>query len=442
MRDSAGADGAPLRIAMLIPGTGHFICGSCLRDNALARGLRAAGHDVLAVPLYLPFVLEDAPPQEADATVRMGGINMYLQQRAPFLGRLPRLVADALDRPGLLRWAARRGDMTDPSELGAMTVSMLRGELGAQASEVEKLVGWLHENERFDLIVLSNALLVGLVRRVKERTGAPVLCTLQGEAPFLDGLPEPHRAAAWREVAERAVDVDAFVAVSRWYGDHVRERLALPAERVHVVHNGVELDGLADLEPARPERPTIGYLARMCVDKGLPVLVEAFARLKERGTIDGLALRVAGVMLREDERVVAECRARLAAAGCERDATFLPNVSRADKLAFLRSLSVLSVPATYGESFGLYVLEALAAGVPVVQPNSGAFPEIVAATGGGVLCAPDDPDALADALAGVLRDPDAARAMGARGRAAVLERFTSERMARGVAAVARMLAPT
>ena len=108
---------------------------------------------------------------------------------------------------------------------------------------------------------------------------------------------------------------------------------------------------------------------------------------------------------------------------------FLPNISRADKLRFLQTISLLSVPATYGESFGLYILEALACGVPVVQPRHGAFPEVVEATGGGILCDPDDPEALADGLARLLRDDVEAAKLADRGRRRVREAFTADAMA-------------
>ena len=90
---------------------------------------------------------------------------------------------------------------------------------------------------------------------------------------------------------------------------------------------------------------------------------------------------------------------------------------------------MFSVPANYGEAFGLYVIEALAAGVPVVQPRTAAFPEILAATGGGVLCEPNDAKSLADALEELLLNPDRARALGEAGRRAVAEKFSAEAMA-------------
>ncbi len=112
---------------------------------------------------------------------------------------------------------------------------------------------------------------------------------------------------------------------------------------------------------------------------------------------------------------------------------FSPNPNRAEKIAFLSGLTVLSVPATYGEAFGLYVLEALAAGVPVVQPRHGAFPEILAATGGGILCEPNDPRALADAFESLLLDPTQARALGEQGQIAVRENHRRSHGARNLA---------
>ncbi len=123
-------------------------------------------------------------------------------------------------------------------------------------------------------------------------------------------------------------------------------------------------------------------------------------------------------------------RKRLAEAGYIGETAFFPNLSRAEKLDFLGALSVFSVPANYGESFGLYLLEAQAAGVPVVQPRAAAFPEIIEATGGGVLCEPDDPKSLADAIEQLLLSPQLARALGETGRKAVFEKFSVEAMAK------------
>lgn len=430
-----------MKFMLLVPGTGHFYCGSCLRDDALGKALRAMGHNVEVVPLYLPLVVEDpaADPAAPQVPVHMGGINMYLQQKTKLARRLPRWLADLLDRPGLLRWASRRGNLTEAPDLGAMTLSMLRGEHGQQALEVEKLVAWAKATSTPDVIVLSNAMLTGVARRLRQELRAPVVVTLQGEAPFLDALPAPFSEQAWQALRDNAAGIDAFVPVSRFYGDEMAKRLGIDSERLHVVENGIDVHDL-QTEPTRlAERQpkAIGYLARMCRDKGLPTLVDAFALLLEKNTVPDLRLRVAGVMLREDRALVEELRARLRATGHAERAEFLPNVTRQQKLDLLHSLSVLSVPATYGESFGLYVLEAWAAGTPVAQPRIGPFPDLIAATGGGLLCEPDDPASLAEALEQLLLDGERAQRMADAGRAACLTHFTSERMAREFEAVCR-----
>ena len=307
---------------------------------------------------------------------------------------------------------------------------MVRGEHGRQAHSIDELVAALRAEGPLPAVIgLSNVMLIGLARALKQATDARIVCTLQGEAPFLDALPEPYRGQVWAEIAERCADVDAFAAVSAHYGALMRERLDFPAARLHVVHNGVELGGMEPAPGGRPIRPVIGYLARMCSDKGLGTLVDAFVALKRGGEIPRLRLKIAGAMLPADRPYVDSLKRRLADVGIDDDVEFHPNFPGHEKTPFLQSLSVLSVPATYGESFGLFVLEALAHGVPVVEPRHGAFPEIVEATGGGLLCEPDDAASLADALRRLLLDRDEADSLAAAGRAKILEHFTSNHMA-------------
>jgi len=424
-----------MRLVHLTAGTGTFHCGTCLRDVALVRALRARGHDALLAPLYLPLVLDE---EEESGPVRMGGINVFLAHGRHL--RLPRFVQDWLDSPRLLRWAARRGEMTQAHVLGEMTVAMLRGEEGSQRGEIEKLLVWLRGLERPDVVLLSNALLLGLARPLERELGCPVLCTLQGEAPYLDALPEPHRSAAWCATAERARDVRAFLAVSEFTAELMRARLALHPERVHVVPNGIDAREFVPPQQ-RAGPPTIGYVARLCRDKGLETLVEAFLLLKRRPEFAALRLLAAGAALRGDRARLSALEARLTSAGHSGAYAFQRNVNLAQKLEVLRASTVFSVPATYGESFGLYLLEAWAMGLPVVQPEHGAFPELLRATGAGLLCRPDDPGALAEGLATLLLDGARARALGEAGRRAVLEHFSAERMARDVERVCRISMP-
>src|SRR5262249_48879285 len=109
--------------------------------------------------------------------------------------------------------------------------------------------------------------------------------------------------------------------------------------------------------------------------------------------------------------------------------------THADKVRFLRSIDLLAVPTTYREPKGLYVLEAWANGVPVVKPRHGAFPELIEATGGGLLVPPDDPAALAAGVRQMLEDHELRDRAGGAGEAAVRERFTADVMARESVAV-------
>ena len=424
-----------MRVVQLIPGTGTFHCGTCLRDHALARALRRAGHDVLLTPLYLPLVLEH--DEDAGGPVFFGGINVYLQEKTRLFRHTPTWLDRWLDAPALLRWLANRSGMTRASELGDLTISMLRGEEGRQGKELDRLTDWLAEQPEPDVILLATGLLVGMARRIKEAIDVPVVCTLQGEDTFLDALPPPQRDEAWRNFAQRSQDVDQFVGVSAYYGETMTRRLGLPDDRVHVVHNGIDLE---DLEPASstPAVPILGYLAQMNHSKGVDTLVEAYVLLRRRGRIKDLRLRIAGAVTRNDERLVHVLQERLRSEGLAGDVEFLPNIDRSTKADFLRTLSVFSVPATYGEAFGLYVLEALACGIPVVQPRHGAFEELLNITGGGILCEPDDVPALAEAIERTLLDLGQARAHAAQAREVVIEKFNTDRMARDVVQVCDM----
>jgi glycosyltransferase involved in cell wall biosynthesis len=441
------AEDRPLRIAQITPGAGKMYCGACLRDNALVTSLRRLGHWAVMTPLYLPLTLDEAD-QSAGAPIFYGGINVFLEQHSALFRHSPEWLHRLLAAPGLLKLAAGPATRTRPEHLGAITLSMLRGEDGNQSRELDELIRWL-AGEKPDVICLSNVLLIGLARRLRSEARAPVVCNFQGEDWFLDALPSPAREEAWETVAARAADADLFIAPSRYFADLMQKRLRLSSDRVRVVFNGINLEGFSQNPQSairNPQSPALGFFARMCREKGLDKLGEAFVLLKKRGRVKNLKLRVGGSCGPADEVVVNELRGRLGKAGVAGDVEFAPNLSRAAKLDFLRGLAVFSVPAAYNEAFGLYVIEALASGVPVVQPAHSAFPEIIQATGGGVLCDANDVNSLAGAIESLLLDPARARALGEAGRRAVAAKFSAEAMARQVAAlcaeVVRSFKPT
>jgi glycosyltransferase involved in cell wall biosynthesis len=417
-----------MKLIHLSPGAGdNFYCENCLRDVSLVRALRRIGHDAASLPLYLPPTMS-APEGDEGREVFFGGVNVYLQQKSALFRKTPRWLDRLFDSPRLLRWAGRKAGMTSAKQIGETMLSMLRGENGRQVKELERLVAFLADKEQPDVVSLSNALLVGLAGRIREQLGAKVICSLQDEEGYVDALPEPQRSEAWATLRARAADVDAFIAPSAFYADAMRRRLDLPAERFHVIHNAVDVDALAPAETP-PETPAVGFLSQLSEGKGLETLAEAFVLLKQSGAPEGLRLRLFGGVTGADAPVVDRVRQRLRRAGLAGDVDLPDGFDAERKLPFLQSCSVVSVPTRRGEAFGLFVLEALACGVPVVLPDHGAFSELVAATGGGVLCRPNDPADLAAKLGELLADPARAVEMGRRGRQAVLEKFTADRMA-------------
>jgi glycosyltransferase involved in cell wall biosynthesis len=412
-----------MKIVQISPGSGdNFYCENCLRDAALVKALRRLGHDVLMVPLYLPLQA-DKVEQVSNAPIFFGGVNVYLQQKLSLFRKTPRWIDRWFDSRGLLEWAGRKAGMTNARDLGETTISMLKGEDGRQVKELDRFVDWLvTEPQKPDVVCLSNVLLVGMARRIKERLGVPVVCLLQDEDGFLDGLTSPYAERAWTVVHERVRDIDGFLAVSRYYGDTMTTRLKADAARVHVVRMGVELDAYKPYDSG-PAVPTIGFLSRMCPERCLDKLVDAFLLLKRNAGLKSAKLRISGGRSGADEPFIATLQSKLGAAGVLGDVEFLQAFDRDAKLEFLKGLTVLSVPEPQPVAYGLYVLEALAMGVPVVQPAIGCFPETIAATGGGVLYEPNTAERLAQMLEPLLSDAQVARKLGSEGRAGILKAF-------------------
>jgi glycosyltransferase involved in cell wall biosynthesis len=418
-----------MKIVQICPSAGDsFYCENCLRDAALVRALRRLGHDVLMVPLYLPLAADKTEPL-SNAPIFFGGINVYLQQKLGLFRRTPRWIDRWFDARPLLEWAGRKAGMTRARDLGETTISMLQGENGRQVKELDRFVDWLRtEPQKPDIVCLSNILLAGMARRINEKLRVPVVCLLQDEDGFLDGLTAPYAEQAWEIVRERARDIDAFLPVSRYFADVMSSRLGSHAARMHVTYTGIELDGY-ERGGREPVVPTIGFLSRMCPDRGLERLIDAFVLLKRNEKLWSATLRICGGKLTCDESFLSRLRTKLADACLSTDVDFLSAFDHASKLEFLRSLSVLCVPEERPVAYGLYVLEALAMGVPVVEPAMGCFPETLALTGGGVLYEPNTAEKLAETLEPLLLDPQAARRLGAEGRAGVARSFEIERTA-------------
>jgi glycosyltransferase involved in cell wall biosynthesis len=416
-----------MRILALTAGAARMYCGSCLRDNTLAAELQRQGHSVTLLPLYTPTRTDE--PNVSSSGVSLNGISVCLCQEAAFFRR-PRPLLDRLwDAPWMLHLATQTSIRVNPHSLGAMTVSMLRGEEGNQLKDIRKLTARLRAQQPPDIVTLPNSLLIGLARPIREALRRPICCTLQGEEIFLDQLPDPYRTQALDLIRSKIQDVDGFVAVSQFSADYWQRQLGIPSHRMHVVPLGINPEGYGP--PARvPGAPfTVGFLARVAPEKGLHLLAESYLHLRRETDFGPSALEAAGYLAPEHRSYLRAIERRMKEAGLAHEFHYRGELDRAAKIEFLRSLDVLSVPSTCDEPKGISLLEAMASGVPVVQPRRGAFPEILERTGGGVLVEPGSAAGLADGIYRLWKDPALIAELGRRGAQGVRANFTASQMA-------------
>ncbi len=402
-------------------------CGSCLRDNALATELISRGHDVTLLPVYTP-TLTDEPNVSGDK-VFFGGISVYLEQYVPFFRNSPKWLDRLWDSTSMLNLASRRSISTSPKMLGELTVSMLKGDDGFQRKEIFKLLEWLKDEGPPDVVSLPYTLLLGLAQPIKEALGRPICCTLQGEDLFLEGLQEPYRSESKELIRANIKHVDAFIAVSEYYAEFMPRYLDIPAEKILVVPLGINLQGYTQRNFQRTEPFTVGFFARIAPEKGLHVLADSYRRLRARGELSNARLEAAGYLAPEHEAYLHDIEKEMKQSGFGEEFHYRGVLDREQKISFLQTLDVLSVPATYDEPKGMFLLEAMACGVPVVQPRRGGFTEIVETTGGGELVEPDDAESLAEGILRIQRDPALGKRLGQSGFEKVREHYSVARMA-------------
>ena len=181
-----------MRILSITAGAAGIYCGTCSRDNALAIELLRRRHDVTLVPLYTP-----TNPDETNVSrdrVLFGGISIYLQQSMALFRKTPRFLDRLWDSPAVIGAFASRSLSTDPKMLGDLMISMLEGDRGVLRKEFDKLLEWVAEEPIPDVINLSNSLLISLAGPLRDALKRPIVCTLQGEDLFIDGLIEPYKS--------------------------------------------------------------------------------------------------------------------------------------------------------------------------------------------------------------------------------------------------------
>lgn len=416
-----------VKILYLTGGAGRMYCGSCLRDNALATELISRGHDVLLMPVYTPTYTDE--PNVSQNRVVLGGISAYLEQYVPFFRKSPVWLDRLWDSKTVLSLASRGSISTNPKMLGEMTVSVLKGEHGFQHKEINKLIDWLKSQTLPDVISLPYSLLLGLAGPLKRALNRPICCTLQGEDLFLDGLHEPYRTQALDLIRSHIQHVDAFLPVSEYYAEFTPGYLGIPSDKITVVPLGINLEGFEAKEPNGTGPFTVGYLARVAPEKGLHLLTEAYRLLRQKHNVSEARLEVAGYMAPECRSYLDDIKRRFSDWGLGTEFSYRGVLDRAEKIAFLRTLDVFSVPATYDEPKGVSLLEAMACGVPLVQPRRGAFTEIVGKTSGGLLVEPDDAESLANGLLNIFQNRPLAEELSRNGARGVRQHYSAAHMA-------------
>ncbi len=420
-----------MKIVNIVPGFGGiFYCGNCQRDGTFVRELRRAGHQATLLPMYLPLTINDpsvVTNQGSDITdppVFYGAVSIYLKQQFPLMRKMPHWMEHALNSKPVLKFAAGKSGSTRAQGMEALTESMLLGKDGFQREELDELVRFLKNHEKPDIVHISNMLLLGLAQQIREEVKVPVVLSLQDEDVWIDAMDIPWQQRIWDLMARKAKDADAFISVSRWFARKMQEKLAIPGEKLHVIPIGIATDAYSYHEP-RVSPPAIGYLSRLNEENGFGLLVDAFLILKRNGKFPGLRLHATGGYTGDDKTFIKSQIRKLKQANALPDFTIFEGYLPGERSSFFRTLSVMSVPVLKGEAFGLYQIEALASGVPLVQPAIGAFPEIIADTGGGMTYYPNTPETLADALTGMLADPHRLKILAKEGRRVVEEKYNA-----------------
>jgi glycosyltransferase involved in cell wall biosynthesis len=417
-----------MRIVHITAGAGGRLCGSCLHDNTLVRSLQARGCDAMLLPAYVPTTTDEE--NVAEPRIVMGGVNVWLQEHSAFFRHTPWFVDRLLDSPRLLAWLSSRTGETRPADLGPLTVSSLRGDRGHQRKEIAKLCRLLARELRPDVVHLSNALLLGMARPIREATGAGIVCSLSGEDIFIEKIPEPAYSQIRDLLRERARDVDRFVALNAFFADFMADYLAVPQERIAVIPHGIDATGFPNAPPIPTAGPrfVIGSLARACPEKGLDLLVRALPLVRQK---HDAVLHAAGAVVDAEQAYIDRCLATARDLGVAEHMTWLGQLDRPGKLSFFTTIDLFAMPTVFPEAKGLPVIEALAAGVPVVAPAHGTFPELLDDEQAGRLHTPGNANDLARVIIAMLDDAEARRRMATHGRALAGRRHRADQMAAG-----------
>ena len=424
-----------MKIVYLITGSGgSFYCGNCYRDMIYLRAIRKVkGTNATAIPLYLPPV-ETNIETGFDKNVFFGAISMYLREKGPFFRNMPLFLEKLVDSAPMLKMAANRAGTTRTEGLEDMTLNMIKGENAFPEKELQRLVNYLKKDEKPDIIHLSNALIIGLARQLKKRLNVKIVCSLLNEDDWIDEMVEPYQSRAWKLISQEAVNVDAFITPSKYYKELFITKTGIKGDNFNIIPLAIDTGNLIKVQQNN-HPPALGYFCRINSQNGFDKLVDTFIDLKSGNKLPGLTLHITGGFTGDDKPFIAEQIKKIKEHGLRNSIRRYPEFQGNSKQEFFSNIDIMSVPVRKYDGYGLYILEANAAGIPVVQPATGAFPEIIEKTMGGVIYSPDTVEGLSDALLKLFKDNDIRRKLGESGREKVYKELSLEKMAEALTEV-------
>ena len=426
-----------MKVTYLVPGSGDsFYCGNCHRDRLYVSSIRGIkGVQISAIPLYLPPIGEDFG-DEFEKPVFFGAVSMYLREKVKMFEHLPSFMDKVLDAPPLLRYAAKKAGTTRPEGFEETTLNMIRGNVPSRKKEVLRLSNHMSKNGKPDIIHLSNALIMGLASQLRDAVGSKIICSLQNEDDWIEEMIEPYRSKAWTLIGKESKNVDMFICPSNYYKDLIIKKTGIKKDKIHVVPSGLEENVLSNIS-RKNHVPAIGFYSRLSYQNGLDKLIDAYILIVKGGKFPSLQLHLCGGYTTDNEPFVNEQFRKLNEAGLDNEVKLYSAFHGKQKEEFFSSIDIMSVPVRKPDAYGLYLLIANSAGVPVVQPATGAFPEILKLTGGGVCYKPDSVEHLAESLTEALNDKDKLKLWSDAGRESLPGLLSTKTMAQDIVTVYR-----
>jgi glycosyltransferase involved in cell wall biosynthesis len=396
------------------------------------------GFNTTAIPLYLlPDGVNSGDGFENE--VFFGAVSMFLREKVSFLQQMPLFMDKLLDSTPLLKIAAKQAGATRTEGLEETTLNMIRGDLLIHKKEVKRLAAHLSQHSRPDLIHISNALIIGLAKQLKELLDVPVVCSIENEDDWIDVMAEPYQTMAWKMIGEEAGNVDAFVSPSIYFKNLFMQKTGILSEAIHVVPSSIDYESISSA-PRDHIVPAVGYFSRLNRNNGFDKLVDAFLLLRSKPETPDFELHLCGGYTSDDKHFVKEQFKKIREHGQNEKVKIYSEFHGAAKTEFFRNIDLLSVPVRKYDASGLYLLEAIAAGVPVVQPATGAFPEIIRTTGGGLTYEPDNVERLAESILQLIIDKKMREELGIKGRKGIEDHLSMKMMAEGIIKVYKSVA--